>query len=97
MTSFTVCIYHNKNLSLNEIESLFIPIFGQIYSYAILLNLSNHLWCAYINNNLHTECTNELAIKFYKKFHFHIDLFVENYYETMLTFYPHTFEMSRKF
>jgi N-acetylglutamate synthase-like GNAT family acetyltransferase len=30
----------------------FIPIFGHVYSYSILLNMSDHIWCAYINNNL---------------------------------------------
>jgi ribosomal protein S18 acetylase RimI-like enzyme len=149
MNSLTVDIYHNKNYSLNDIESLFIPIFGHVYSYSILLNISNHIWSAYINNTLigcvlakksqnpsilylilfgikqiyqtmgigshllstiinyskkyfytniylHTECTNERAIRFYKKFHFYIDLFIENYYETMLTFYSHAFQMKLK-
>jgi ribosomal protein S18 acetylase RimI-like enzyme len=150
MNSLIVHIYHNKNVSLNDIESFFIPIFGDVYSYSILLNMSNHIWCAYRNNNLigcvlakkssnssllylilfgikqiyqtmgigshllsiiinyaknhfytridlHTECTNERAIKFYQKFHFNIDLFIENYYETMSTFYPHAFQMSLTF
>ena len=52
MTSLIIHIYHNKTISLNEIESLFIPIFGRVYSYSILLNMSNHIWSAYINNNL---------------------------------------------
>ncbi len=40
------------HISLNDIESLFIPIFGHVYSYSILLNMSNHIRSAYINNNL---------------------------------------------
>lgn len=149
MNYFVINIYHNKNLSIDDIESLFIPIFGHVYSYLFLLNISNHTWCAYIDNTLigcvltknslgssrlylilfgikpiyqtmgigshllslvidygkkhayrniylHTECTNKCAIKFYKRFHFHIDLFIENYYGTMLTFYPHAFQMNLK-
>jgi ribosomal protein S18 acetylase RimI-like enzyme len=149
MNSLTVHIYHNKTLSLNEIESFFIPIFGHVYSYSILLNMSDHIWSAYINNNLigcvltkssddsstlylilfgikqiyqsmkigshllstiinysrksshkniylHTECTNKRAIGFYEKFHFHVNLFIENYYQTMASFYPHAFQMKMR-
>jgi ribosomal protein S18 acetylase RimI-like enzyme len=149
MNPSTVHIYHNRSVSLTEIESLFVPIFGHVYSYPILLNMSDHIWCAYSNDQLigcvlakqsrhasilylilfgieklyrslgigtyllsaiieytrrcfytriclHTECTNGSAIGFYRKFHFHIDLYLENYYQTMTTFYPHAFQMSRE-
>ena len=149
MNPLTVDIYHNRQVSHTEIESLFVPIFGHVYSYSILLNMSDHIWCAYSNDQLigcvlakqsnnssilylilfgieklyrslgigtsllstiieytrrcvytriylHTECTNASAISFYRKFHFQIDLYVENYYQTMTTFYPDAFRMSRK-
>lgn len=149
MNPATVHIYHNRRVSHAEIESLFGPIFGRVYSYSMLLNMSDHVWCAYSNDQLigcvlakqsrnasilylilfgieklyrslgigtyllsaiveytrsrfynriylHTECTNASAIGFYRKFHFHIDLYLENYYQTMTNFYPHAFRMSRK-
>jgi ribosomal protein S18 acetylase RimI-like enzyme len=149
MNSLTVNIYHNKTISLNDLQNFFIPIFGHVYSYSILLNMSDQIWCAYINNDLigcvlakqspnssihylilfgikeiyqsmglgshllaliinsakkyfytniylHTECTNKRAINFYRKFHFQIDLFIENYYKRMTRFYSHAYQMSMK-
>lgn len=52
MSSLVVHIYHNRTVSEQDIESLFVPIFGSVYSYSSLLNMSDHVWCAYTNDHL---------------------------------------------
>jgi len=109
MSNHIWCAYINNNLigcvlakkSRNS-SILYLILFGiqQIYQ---TMGIGSHLLSSIINYAkkhfyskicLHTECTNERAIKFYRKFHFNIDLFIENYYQTMSTFYPHAFQMS---
>ena len=67
-----------------------------IGSYLLSLIIDYAKKQSYRNIYLHTECTNKRAIKFYRKFHFHIHLFVGNYYQTMSSFSPHAFQMNRR-
>jgi ribosomal protein S18 acetylase RimI-like enzyme len=68
----------------------------EIGSYLLLLiiNYAQRNFSAVIY--LHTKFTDERGIKFYKKLHFHIDLFVENYHGTTSTFYLHVCQMNRR-
>ena len=111
MSNHIWCAYTNNNLigcvlakKSSNSPILYLVLFGikKIYQkmgigshvLSVIINYSKkHL---YTNIYLHTECTNECAIKFYKKFNFNIDLFIENYYKTMLTFSPHAFQMNLK-
>lgn len=53
MSSIVVDFYHNReDLSLNQIEMFFVSIFGRVYSFEQLLNISNHIWTAFINDRL---------------------------------------------
>ena len=105
------CAYIDRNLigcvlakQSSTSSSLYLLLFGIQRMYQSL-GVGSRLLSTIINYTaasfysriyLHTECINQRAIRFYRRFHFQIDRSVENYYESMPTFHPHAYRMTRQ-
>ncbi|CAF1174721.1 unnamed protein product [Didymodactylos carnosus] len=47
-----VNVYHNTNFAPWQLEEIFLPLFGNAYSFPVLINMSDHTWCVYIENEM---------------------------------------------